>query len=334
MNNHLDFLKGIATDDPMHPRNALMDGKAQRIAIPVCDHYCGVEPRMSKSLALQRELALEYGRSVFDVTLDCEDGAPIGKEKEHANAIADLLLADAANDFELPRRVAVRVHPIDHSCFVSDVETIVKRAGHLVAFIMLPKVECVEDIEKAVRCIDTAAKDNAKIQRAIAVHCLIESPMAVANAFSIASDPRLESISFGLMDFVSAHQGAIPASAMGIDGQFEHPLVVRAKLEIASACHAYGKTPSHCVVTEFKDTQKLGKAAEKAKKQMGYTRMWSIHPNQIQPIVDALAPSQEEVAKAQAVIKAAIEAKWAPISFEGKLEDRASYRFYWDVLQQ
>ena len=59
------------------------------------------------------------------------------------------------------------------------------------------------------------------------------------------------------MDFVSAHRGAIPQTAMGADGQFAHPLVVRAKLAIAAACHGHSKTPSHCVVTEFKDTRAL-----------------------------------------------------------------------------
>ncbi len=59
----------------------------------------------------------------------------------------------------------------------------------------------------------------------------------------------MQSLSFGLMDFVSAHRGAIPQSAMGVAGQFAHPLVVRAKLEIAAACHGAGKVPCHCVVT-------------------------------------------------------------------------------------
>ena len=73
----------------------------------------------------------------------------------------------------------------------------------------------------------------------------------------LAAHPRIESLSFGMMDFVSAHRGAIPASAMSATGQFEHPLVLRAKLEISAACHAFAKTPSHCVVTEFKDTAAL-----------------------------------------------------------------------------
>ena len=94
----------------------------------------------------------------------------------------------------------------------------------------------------------------------------------------IAAHPRVQSISFGLMDFVSAHAGAIPSSAMGSEGQFTHPLVVRAKLEIAAAAHAAGKVPAHCVITEFRDTAALQRAARHAAHEFGYTRMWSIHP--------------------------------------------------------
>lgn len=330
----LDFLQNIAPDDPIHPSNALSDGGVQPHFIPVCDHYCGVEPRMSKSLALQREMARKHGRSVFDVTLDCEDGAPVGKERQHAQQISELLLKDAADDFDITRRVAVRVHPTDHSSFTDDVNTIVKQAGHLLAYIMLPKVDTLQQLDTAIQYIDQAAAGNPAIAQPIPIHCLVESPTAIANAFAIASHPRLESISFGLMDFVSSHNGAIPATAMSVQGQFEHPLVVRAKLAIASACHAFGKTPSHCVVTEFQDTDKLSLAAQKAAQQMGYTRMWSIHPKQIPVIIQALSPSRAELAKARAVIQEAIKAQWAPIAFDGILQDRASYRYYWQLLQR
>ena len=123
----------------------------------------------------------------------------------------------------------------------------------------------------------------------------METHGALREVFAIAAHPRIESLSFGLMDFVSAHRGAIPLSAMGAAGQFDHPLVVRAKLEIAAACHAPAKVPSHCVVTEFKDAEALQAAAETACRRLGYTRMWSIHPAQIRPIVDAFAPTTAEV---------------------------------------
>ena len=64
------------------------------------------------------------------------------------------------------------------------------------------------------------------------------APFQFDDWWAVAGDPRVQSLSFGLMDFVSAHQGAIPASAMSAQGQFEHPLVRRAKLEISAACHA------------------------------------------------------------------------------------------------
>jgi citrate lyase subunit beta/citryl-CoA lyase len=156
----------------------------------------------------------------------------------------------------------------------------------------------------------------------------------VHRAFDIAAHPRVQSLSFGLMDFVSAHGGAIPGEGMGIDGQFTHPLVVRAKLDIASAAHAHGKVPSHCVVTEFKDSQALGRVARRAAREFGYTRMWSIHPDQIRPILEAFAPDAKEIDAAASVLVDAAKADWAPISHAGKLEDRASYRYYWLVLER
>jgi citrate lyase subunit beta/citryl-CoA lyase len=171
---------------------------------------------------------------------------------------------------------------------------------------------------------------------------LIESPAAVQKAFEIAAHERVQSLSFGLMDFVSAHGGAIPATAMGLDdglgdaalGQFSHPLVLRAKLEIAAACHAFGKVPSHCVVTEFGDVAKLRAAARKACRTLGFTRMWSIHPAQIRPILAAFAPDSGELEQATRILVAAQQADWAPISDKGVLQDRASYRYFWQVLER
>jgi citrate lyase subunit beta / citryl-CoA lyase len=166
---------------------------------------------------------------------------------------------------------------------------------------------------------------------------LIETHGGLAEVTAIAAHPRVESLSFGLMDFVAAHRGAIPQSAMSASGQFEHPLVLRAKLEIAAACHAHAKTPSHCVVTEFRQLDLLEAAATKAARSFGYTRMWSIHPDQIRPIVEAFAPSAAEVDQAVDVLLAAQAAQWAPISHPpgtaGTLHDRASYRYFWQVLE-
>ena len=306
-----------------HPRDILLGAQAATGSIPVCDHYSGVEARMRKSLQLQAEMMEEFGACVFDVTLDCEDGAPIGGEVDHAAMVVALVALAKAK-----ARVAVRVHPVNHLAFESDVSTIAGKVGDQLSHIMVPKVESVGDVGRVVEALSNAGADH------LPIHVLIESPAAVHNAFDIAAHPRVQSLSFGLMDFVSSHGGAIPAHGMSSSGQFIHPLVIRAKLEIASACHANSKTPSHCVVTEFNDAAAITLAARRAFHDFGYTRMWSIHPNQIRPILAAFAPTEGEIEDATKIIAAAAREEWAPISFEGKLHDRASYRYYWQVLER
>ncbi len=328
-----------------HPRDILLGAQAAAGFLPVCDHYSGVEVRMRKSLQLQAEMIAEFGACVFDVSLDCEDGAPVGGERDHAQMVVALAneAQEVARKAALPAapRVAVRVHPVDHAAFEADVASIVGGAAQALCHLMIPKVETVADVERAVTAVDAAARSAGRVEP-LPLQVLLESPAAVHRAFDIAAHPRVQSISFGLMDFVSAHGGAIPASAMssppdaqlGELGQFSHPLVVRAKLEIASACHAHGKVPSHCVVTEFSDTEAMKAAAAKAAREFGYTRMWSIHPSQIRPILEALAPSGSEIERAAAIIEVAAHAQWAPVSFEGQLHDRASYRYFWQVLER
>ena len=309
------------------PAQALFDpGEPEAPDLPVCDHYCGVEPRMRKALALQAELG-----PVFDITLDCEDGAPVGAEVEHAHLCAELALS-ADNRFG---RVGARVHPVDHPSFAADVETLVGRAGDRLAFLMVPKPRHLADLQQAVAHIEHVARSHGR-GVALPVHALVETHGALRDVQALAELPRVQSLSFGLMDFVSAHRGAIPQTAMSVKGQFEHPLVVRAKLEIAAACHAAGKVPSHCVVTEFKDEAAISAAVRRAAREFGYTRMWSIHPAQVRPIVEAFAPSVAEVDEAIEIVLAAQAAQWAPIRHrqggQDQLHDRASYRYFWQVI--
>jgi citrate lyase subunit beta/citryl-CoA lyase len=310
-------------NDPLNPNTVLLGAQAGMVQMPVCDHYSGVEVRMRKTLQLQAEMTEEFGTCVFDATLDCEDGAPVGGEHEHALLVSELAAGAAPS-----ARVAVRVHPVDHPSFADDIATIVPRVGQRLAHLMVPKVESVADIHAAVAAVDAAGAPG------LALHALIESPKAVHNAFDIAAHPRVASLSFGVMDFVSAHAGAIPSVGMGIAGQFSHPLVVRAKLDISSACHAHGKVPSHCVVPELNDLAAFAHAAQRAAQELGCTRMWSIHPSQIRPILQAMSPSEADIDTGVQIIEKALAAQWAPIRHDGQLHDRASYRFFWQVLQR
>jgi len=306
----------------MHPSEVLFQGNRQPLLLPACDHYAGSEKLMRKSIALQQELG-----PLFDITLDCEDGASAGNEEAHARLVAALLLSDE-NQFG---RIGARVHDVGSPHFARDVEIICAAAAKL-AYIVLPKVHSAQEVASAIKVINVHAKKAGRSN--LPVHVLIETHGALHDVYAIAALPQVQCLSFGIMDFVSAHYGAIPGNAMRTPGQFTHPLVVRAKLEIAAACHAHGKVPSHNVTTEIKDTAVVANDAQRAAAEFGYTRMWSIHPNQIKPIVKAYTPRASEVNEAASILHEAEQAQWGPIAQNGRLHDRASYRYYWTVLQR
>jgi citrate lyase subunit beta/citryl-CoA lyase len=312
----------------IHPSEVLYAGSKPFPRLAACEHFAGSEKMLNKALQIQAELAVNE-RSIFDITADCEDGAPAGREREHAAMIADLVMS-VSNRFG---RIGVRVHDVSHPIWREELEIIVSRAGQRVAYIVLPKPENAKDVAAQIAALDELRSLHG-VSREIPVHVLIETPGALHEVWEIARLPHVEILDFGLMDFVSAHHGAIPATAMRSPGQFSHALVVRAKCAIAAAALGNGIVPSHNVTTEIRDASVVREDARRAREELGFLRMWSIHPAQIQPIVEAMRPDFAEVDEAATLLIAAQDAAWGPIQHEGNLHDRASYRYYWELLQR
>jgi citrate lyase subunit beta/citryl-CoA lyase len=306
----------------LHPDDILFAGARHLPIIPAVDHYAGSEKLIRKALGLQAELG-----PVFDVTCDCEDGASAGAESEHARMCAALI----AGTDNRHGRVGVRIHDITHGHWRQDLEILLGGAGERLAFITLPKAAGAADVAAQIAVVRNL-EARLGLQRRIPVHVLIETHGALREAWQIARLDGVESLDFGLMDFVSAHLGAIPGAAMKSPGQFEHPLVARAKCEIAAAALGNGVVPSHNVTTELKDTDIVRDDARRAREQFGFLRMWSIHPMQIEPIIEAMRPNFAEVDHAVEILVAAQDQNWGPIQHEGRLHDRASYRYYWTLL--
>ena len=315
-------------NDLLHPSSVLYTGSRPFPQIAACEHFAGSEKMLKKALQIQTELAVN-GQPVFDITADCEDGAPADGEREHAEMIARLILS-GENRFG---RIGVRIHDVRHAAWRDELETTISRAGQRVAYIVLPKPENADDALTQITALDEL-RNRYGIAREIPVHVLVETPGALHEAWEIARLPHVEVLDFGLMDFVSAHHGAIPSSAMRSPGQFDHALVARAKCAIAAAALGNGVVPSHNVTTEIRDASVVREDARRARQELGFLRMWSIHPNQIQPIVEAMRPDFAEVNEAANLLVAAQDAAWGPIQQEGKLHDRASYRYYWELLQR
>ncbi len=305
-----------------HPSQILFTGEKTFPCLPAVDHYAGSEKLIGKALKLQHDLG-----PLFDITCDCEDGAHAGANREHAEMVARII----ASDDNRHGRMGVRIHDVTHPHWQQDLEIIIPVAGDRLAFVTLPKVSGSEDVRLLMRHLDRICA-SAGLLRSIPLHILIETHGALRQVWEIAAIPTVESLDFGLMDFVSSHHGAIPATAMSSPGQFDHPLIVRAKSEIASAALASGIVPSHNVTTELRDIDYIRNDARRAREEFGFLRMWSIHPNQILPIVAAMRPDFSEVETAAAILVAAQNGDWAPIEHAGRLHDRASYRYYWELL--
>jgi len=312
------------TPTSIHPSVVLYTEAKPFPAIPSCEHYAGSEKLIGKALALQQTLG-----PIFDVTADCEDGATAGTESQHAEMVVSAINS-AENRYN---RVGTRIHDIQHPHWRRDLEIIVGGAGERLAYITLPKAGSKRDVETQIAALVEISQKNG-LARQIPLHVLIETHGALREVNEIAALPGLESLDFGLMDFVSTYHGAIPSSAMKSPNQFNHPLVARAKCEIAVAALSHGLVPSHNVTTELNDTNVVRNDAQRARQEFGYLRMWSIHPNQIQPIVEAMRPDFAEVDEATNILIAAQDAAWGPIRYNARLHDRASFRFYWELLQR
>lgn len=308
----------------VHPNQALFEGEKPFPLIPACEHFAGSEKLILKALSLQESIG-----PVFDITCDCEDGAASGQEREHAEMIVRVLNSEANKH----KMAGARIHDYTHPAWKQDIDILVGGAGKVLSYITIPKCTDIAQAREMIAYLQKAATFYG-INREIPVHILIETHGALRQVHEIAALPWLQVLDFGLMDFVSAHHGAIPASAMRSPGQFEHALLARAKAEVVAAALANGVVPAHNVTLDLKNVETTQNDASRARNEFGFLRMWSIYPTQIQAIVDAMKPNYDEVTDAANILLAAQAADWGPIQYAGELHDRATYRYFWEVLQK
>lgn len=307
-----------------HPNDALFAGEKPFPVIATCEHFAGNEKMIMKAFSFQDEKG-----PVFDITQDCEDGAPTGQEKAHAEMIVRL----TNSEHNKHNMAGARIHDYTSKFWKQDVDILVAGAGERLAYITIPKPTAYEQVKEMVEYIQAAAK-KAGIKREIPIHVLIETHGALRDVEKIATLPWLQVIDFGLMDFISGHHGAIALSNMKSPGQFDHKLLARAKANCVAAALANGVVPAHNVTLDLKNFEQTKADASRARNEFGFLRMWSIYPTQIDAIVEAMKPDLSEVKKGVAVLLAAQDAAWGPIQHEGELHDRATYRGFWTIVQR
>ena len=61
-----------ANNPALTPDEVLFPGEKPFPMLPAVDHYCGSEKLMKKAMAIQSEIAAEYGPLAMDITCDCD----------------------------------------------------------------------------------------------------------------------------------------------------------------------------------------------------------------------------------------------------------------------
>lgn len=308
----------------IHPDRALFPGEKPFPLIPACEHFAGNEKMILKAMGIQEEKG-----PLFDITQDCEDGAPTGREKEHAEMVVRLTNSEH-NRFGM---VGARIHDHTSPHWKMDVEILVGGAGDRLAYLTIPKPTGADQVKEMIETIQERVSRSG-LNREIPIHVLVETHGALRELEEIAALPWMQVVDFGLMDFISGHHGAIPISCMKSPGQFEHELLRQVKSRISAVALAHGLVPSHNVTLDLKNYDQTLADARRARFEFGYLRMWSIYPTQIDAILDAMRPDHSEVRRCTAILLAAQDAEWGPIQFENELHDRASYRAYWSLVRE
>lgn len=311
-----------------HPNEALFTAEKPFPIIPACEHFAGSEKLIGKAFQLQEKLGNEE-TTVFDITMDCEDGAETGKEKEHAEMVVRMMKSDA-NKY---KQAGVRIHDHSNPHWKQDVDILVPQIGEITAYITIPKPTDGAQVEEMVGYIQEVASKSG-IKREIPIHVLIESRGGLRDVARIARVPWLQVLDFGLMDFISDYHGAIPAACMKSPGQFEHELIRRAKADMVAVAIENGIVPAHNVTLDLKNQYQTYQDARRARYDFGFQRMWSIYPTQVMAIVDAMKPDFSEVQKGCEILLKAQDANWGPIQHDGELHDRATYRYFWTIVQR
>ena len=260
------------------------------------------------------------------VCLDLEDSVlPDDKVAARANVVRALQEIDFG-----PRVKMVRINSLDTEYADRDLMDVLEAAGEHVDLVMVPKVGSAADV---VFVADVIARieDARTLPNRIGIEAQIESAAGFLYVREIASaSPRLESLIFGPGDFAASMQ--MPASAIGEldahDAAYPGHRFHAVMLTIVAAARANGLRCMDGPYAGYTDTPGLVRACEIAI-ALGFDGKQCIHPGQLATVNAAFSPSDEEVARATALVsayEAAIAEGRGAASYQGRMIDAASLR--------
>ena len=244
------------------------------------------------------------GAGADGLILDLEDSVVPGAKPEARRAVAEFLAAHQG------ACLWVRINPLDGPEADRDLAAILPSHP---SGIVLPKAQGGASVEELARRLAERGNVGAQIL-AIAT----ETPSAIFQLGSYGGAKRLAGLTWGAEDLPAAI-GA--ATAREEDGRYTAPYELARSLCLFGAAAA-GVAPIETVYPAYQDLEGLAAYAERGRRD-GFVGMMAIHPAQVPVINKAFTPSEEELARARAIV-AAFEASpdAGALSLGGRMIDR------------
>jgi citrate lyase beta subunit len=260
------------------------------------------------------------------VCIDLEDAVAV---EEKAASRQNIIRAYTDLDFGDKLKM-FRINGLDTEFAYRDIVEIVEAAGDSIDLIVVPKVNCHEDIYFVATLLQQI-ESYKKLKGQIGIEAQIETAAGCVNIKEIvASSERLEGLIYGPGDYAASVQ--MPMESIGEFDQNDaiYPghrwhYVMHA---MVSAARAYQKRVIDGPFAGIKNAEGL-KHACKIARAMGFDGKWCIHPSQIETANETFAPSDNDIKWAQEVLRAyeaALREGRGAISVNGKMIDAASLR--------
>lgn len=231
----------------------------------------------SKDRALDKARSLAVDAILFDL-----EDAVAPDEKVNARATLKAALAEGGYG---PRYKIVRINGLDTEWGRADAEAVRDIAADAV---LLPKVNSAADIDAL-----------AAITGDLPIWAMMETPLGVINAASIAAHPKLEGFVLGTNDLAKDLNTR--------KSERREPLLYALEACLLAA-RAYGKIALDGVYNAFKDDEGLAAECEQGR-DMGFDGKTLIHPAQVEITNRAFGPSEAEIDLAKRQIAAFEEAE-------------------------
>jgi citrate lyase subunit beta/citryl-CoA lyase len=254
--------------------------------------------------------ALDKGRSIAaDVLiLDLEDAVPV-----EAKDMARAAVAAAVNVHVYGKReVVIRVNGLDTPWIARDIAAVV---AALPDAVLVPKISRMEDVRRA-----RAALAAAQAPEGLALWAMIETPLAVLNAGSIASAASSSGVPLaGLV--VGANDLMRETGIRPTPGR---AALVPALAQCVLAARAHGIAVLDGTFNDLNDWDGFHAECQQGR-DLGMDGKTLVHPRQVPVANDVFSPTTEEVEWAEKVLAAFARPENASrgvISVEGQMVER------------